>query len=289
MNHQTLFELVTYIISIFKQPLNNFQATPTPKHTDIRLLFRISCQQCMKTKYDRKRIRWSNTWIKENCKNNCQECLKTFTKYLMNSPKNERIKIEKCLRLRIARSIQETQRKDKGKKNRSWEEYNHVITTKEPLMMKSIRILTKYLMKAPKMGRNWDLKMPQIKNCQKSKQEMQRKDKGKKNRSWEEYNHVIMAKEPLMMKSIRILTKYLMKSPKMGRKWELKSLRLKIPKNSSWEEHKHVIMTKELLRMKSIKTVRNNMQWLQRRQELMSKNWVVDPLDHVWMKIVNLR
>jgi hypothetical protein len=24
--------------------LNNFQATPTPKHTDIRLLFRISCQ-----------------------------------------------------------------------------------------------------------------------------------------------------------------------------------------------------------------------------------------------------
>ena len=225
MNHQTLFELVTYIISIFKQPLNNFQATPTPKHTDIRLLFRISCQQCMKTKYDRKRIWWSNTWIKENCKNNCQECLKTFTKYLMNSPKNERIKIEKCLRLRIARSIQETQRKDKGKKNRSWEEYNHVI----------------------------------------------------------------MAKEPLMMKSIRILTKYLMKSPKMGRKWELKSLRLKIPKNSSWEEHKHVIMTKELLRMKSIKTVRNNMQWLQRRQELMSKNWVVDPLDHVWMKIVNLR
>ena len=42
----------------------------------------------MKTKYDGKRIRWLNTWIKENCNNNCQECLMTFTKYLMNSPKN---------------------------------------------------------------------------------------------------------------------------------------------------------------------------------------------------------
>ena len=67
----------------------------------------------MKKKYDRKRIRWSNTWIKKNCKNHCQECLKTFTKYLMNSTKLKTNwtmpQIEYC--------NQKTQRKDKGKKN----------------------------------------------------------------------------------------------------------------------------------------------------------------------------
>ena len=66
--------------------------------------------------------------------------------------------------------------------------------TKEPLMMKSIRILTKYLMKSPKMGRKWELKMPQIRNCQRSIQER----KGKKN-----IKHVIMTKELLMMKSMK--------------------------------------------------------------------------------------
>ena len=48
--------------------------------------------------------------------------------------------------------------------------------TKEPLMMKSIRILTKYLMKSPKMGRKRELKMPQIRNCQRSTQECKRKE-----------------------------------------------------------------------------------------------------------------
>ena len=99
--------------------------------------------------------------------------------------------------------------------------------------------------------------MPQIEYCQ--KQPKNTKERYRK----EEYNHVIMTKEPLMMKSIRILTKYLMKSPKMGRKWELKMPQIRNCQRSTQEckgkkNIKHVIMTKELLMMKSMKTVRNN-------------------------------
>ena len=53
--------------------------------------------------------------------------------------------------------------------------------------------------------------MPQIEYCQ--KQPKNTKERHRK----EEYNHVIMTKEPLMMKSIRILTKYLTQKGKKMR------------------------------------------------------------------------
>ena len=50
-----------------------------------------------------------------------------------------------------------------------------------------------------------------------------------------------MTREPLMMKLIRILTKYLMKSPKMGRKWELKMPRTEAEKARLIEKDKPII------------------------------------------------
>ena len=50
-----------------------------------------------------------------------------------------------------------------------------------------------------------------------------------------------MTREPLMMKLIRILTKYLIKSPKMGRKWELKMPRTEAEKARLIEKDKPII------------------------------------------------
>ena len=54
-----------------------------------------------------------------------------------------------------------------------------------------------------------------------------------------------MTREPLMMKLIRILTKYLMKSPKMGRKWSWKCLRLRSWRNQ-YEGKKKINHNKQI-------------------------------------------
>ena len=111
-------EITTYTLSILNNLWKISKQPPPQNILTFDCYSELVAKQCMTTEYDRKRIRWSNTWIKENCKKNCQECLKTFAKYLMNSPKMEKKWNWKMPQIKNCWSNkQKLQRKDEEKKN----------------------------------------------------------------------------------------------------------------------------------------------------------------------------